>query len=141
LEDVEEFKCFLYVNKFFRKGNNVTITYHLETERAVYHEQHEIGDFSNVDHTVEIIVAFDKGEASLFAADHCNWAFCFIQGLFCVASNKTFEQGSFTNTWRTNYGNDDRWWVIIGCTVDKGYMKTSLIALDVAATLTVCPST
>lgn len=116
-------------------------TYHLKTERTVYHEQYEIGDFSNVNHTVEIVVTFDKGEALFFAADHRDWPFCFIQSLFCITSNKTFEQGSFTDTWRTNYGNDDRWWVVIGCTVDERNMKTSLITLDVAASLTVCSST
>ena len=117
------------------------MTYHLETERAVYHEQNEVGYFSNVDHAIEIIVAFHKGESSLFSGDHCDWSFCFIQSLFRITSNKAFEQGSFTDTWRTNYGNDNRWWVIIGCTVDEGYMKTSLITLDVAASLTVCSST
>ena len=134
----------MYVNKFHKEifgGDDVIDTYHLKTERAVYHEQYEISDFSNVNHTVEVVVTFDKGEAFFFAADHCDWSFCFIQGLFCITSNKTFEQGSFTDTWRTNYGNDNRWWIIIWCTVDEGDMKTGLITLDVAASLTVCSST
>lgn len=117
------------------------IRYHFKTERAIYHEQYEIGDFSNVNHTVEVVVTFDKGEAFFLAADHCDWPFCFIQSLSSITSNKTFEQGSFTDTWRTNYSNDDRWWVVIGCTVDEGDMKTGLITLGLAASLTVCSST
>ena len=117
------------------------IHYHLKTERTVHHEQYEIGDFSNVNHTIEVVVTFDESEAFFFAADHCDWPFCFIQSLFRITSNKAFEQGSFTDTWRTNYSNDDRWWVVIGCTIDEGDMKTSLITLDVAPSLAVCSST
>ena len=35
--------------------------YHFKTERTVYHEQYNISDFSNVNHTTSIeVVAFDK---------------------------------------------------------------------------------
>ena len=115
--------------------------YHFKTERTVDHEQHEISDFPNINHTIEVVVAFHKGESFFLAADYGYGSFCFIQSLFCITSNKTFEQGSFTDTWRTNYGYDDGWWIIIGCTVDKGDVKTGLITFDVAASLTVCSST
>ena len=35
-------------------------TDHFESKRAIYHEQHQVGDFANVNHTIEVVVAFDE---------------------------------------------------------------------------------
>ena len=36
------------------------VTDHFESKRTVYHEQHQVGDFANVNHAVEVVVAFDE---------------------------------------------------------------------------------
>ena len=56
-------------------------TYHLihfKTERNAYHEQYEISDFPNLNHTMQSVVAFDKSESFYPAADYCDWSFCSI---------------------------------------------------------------
>lgn len=35
-------------------------TDHFESKRTVYHEQHQVGDFANVNHAVEVVVAFNE---------------------------------------------------------------------------------
>ena len=77
LEDVEKFKGFL---NYFKK------------DFGGWYSIHTISP--NVNHTIEVVVTFNKGELFFLAADYCNWPFYFIQ-LFSVV------QGGFTDTWRT----------------------------------------
>ena len=81
-------------------------THHLKSERTVYHEQYEIGDFPNVDHTIEVVVTFNKGESFFLAADYCNWSFCFIQCLFCVDQGSLPTLGGPTMAMMTGVGSD-----------------------------------
>lgn len=39
-------------------------TNHLETEGPIDHEEHEIGDLSDIDHGVEVVGAFDESEST-----------------------------------------------------------------------------
>ena len=39
------------------------MTHHLEPKAGVNHEEDEVGNFSNVDHGVEIVIAFNKCKA------------------------------------------------------------------------------
>jgi len=43
--------------------------YHFEAEGTVDHEKGEVCDFANVDHTVQVVVAFNEGKTALFATD------------------------------------------------------------------------
>ena len=55
LEDVEELKGL-----------------HLETKAGVDHQQDQVCNFGNVDHAVQVIVAFNEGQTPLLATDHRN---------------------------------------------------------------------
>jgi hypothetical protein len=116
-------------------------THHLESKRTIYHEQYQVSDFANVNHAVEVIVALDERQSSFLPADDGDRALGFVQRLFCVPSNETFEEGGFADPRRPDNGDDDGWGVVVGCSVDEGDMEACLVPLDIATSLTVCSAT
>jgi hypothetical protein len=72
-------------------------TDHLEAERTIDHEQDEISNFADVNHGIDVIIALDKGEVTVFTADNGDGAVDGVEGLFSVAANETFEKRGFTN--------------------------------------------
>jgi len=115
--------------------------HHLESKRTIHHEQYEVGDFANVNHAVQVVVAFYKRQSSFLSTDDSDRALGLVQRLLRIPSNKTFQEGGFADARRPNNGDDDRWGLIIGCPVNEGNMETCLVALNVATTLTVCSPT
>ena len=49
--------------------------YHFKTEGTVDHEEDEVSDFPNVDHTVQVVVAFNEGETAFLATDDSDGTF------------------------------------------------------------------
>lgn len=41
------------------------LTDHLETETGIDHEEDQVGDLADVDHGIEVVIAFDESEAAL----------------------------------------------------------------------------
>jgi hypothetical protein len=117
-----------------------TKTNHLETIRCVDHEEDQVRNLADVDHRVEVIIGFDECEPPLFSTDDGDWALGFLEGLFRVTTDETLEEGSLSDPWGSNYGDDDRWWSVVGSSIDQGNMKASLVALYVPAALTVSAS-
>lgn len=91
---------------------------HLEAEGAVDHEEDEVGDFANVDHAVDVVVALDEGEAALLAADDGDGAFGVVEGLLGEPADETLEQRRLSNTGWADNGDDDGGRVFIGSSVD-----------------------
>lgn len=137
LKDVKELEGFLYECECRAQDQRRT-THHLETVRAVDHEQDEVRNLPDVDHGVEVIVALDEGEALLLPADDGDGPMNVVEGLLRVPPNQRLHKGGLADTGRTDHGNDDGRWLVIGCAVDKRDMKTCLIALCSATTLLVC---
>ena len=52
--------------------NGYACTHHFKPKRAVNHEQHKICNFTDVNHAVEVIVAFDKRQTPLLASNDCD---------------------------------------------------------------------
>ena len=116
-------------------------THHFKTIRAIDHKQNEVRNFGNVDHGIEVIIAFNECNALLLSADDSYRALYVTEGLFSVASNERLhERGLADAGWADNC-DDGRRGLVIGSAVDEGDMKTSLVALSGATTLSVCPAT
>jgi len=137
LKDVEEFKCFLRKMRF-EKISEDSSTHHFKTKRTVNHEQNEVGNLANVDHTVEVVVAFNESEPPLLSTDNSNGTLGFIQRLFCIPPDETFEKCGLANTRRTDNRDNDRRRLIIRSSIDKRYMKTRLVLFYLSSSLTVC---
>lgn len=64
------------------------MTYHFKAKRAVDHEQDKVGNLANINHAVDVVVALDKREPSLLAADNSNGALGLVEGLFRIAADE-----------------------------------------------------
>lgn len=137
LQDVEELESFLYGRERGTEDQRRT-TYHLETVRAVDHEQDEVRNLPDVDHGVEVVIAFDEGEALLLPADDGDGPMNVVQSLLGVPPNEGLHERGLADAGRANHGDDDGRRLVIGCAVDEWDMETCLVALCSAAALLVC---
>ena len=69
LEDIEELECFLKCQKRILQTDE-TVTYHFETETSINHQQYEINDLAEINHTVEVVATLNKGDTPGLSRDH-----------------------------------------------------------------------
>jgi hypothetical protein len=58
--------------------------HHLETKGAIDHQEDQVCDFANVDHRIDIIVAFYESEAPLFATHNSDRSLGLVESLLRV---------------------------------------------------------
>lgn len=137
LQDVKELEGFLYECERATEDQRRT-THHLETVRAVDHEQYEVRNLPDVDHGVEVVVALDEGEALLLPADDGDGPMNVVQSLLGVPPNKRLHERGLADTGRADHGDNDGRRLIIGCAVNERDVETCLIAFSSATPLFVC---
>lgn len=96
-----------------------TTTHHLETIRAVDHEQDKVRDLPDVDHRVEVIVALNEGEALLLPTDDRDWPLYVVEGLLGVPPNERLHKCGLADTGRADHGDNDGRRLVIGRAVDE----------------------
>ena len=112
-------------------------THHLKTIWPVNHQQDQICNLRNVDHGVEIIIAFDEGYSLLLPANDSNGAFGFVQRLLRVPPNETFKQRALSDTRGSDNSDNNRGRFFVRSTVYQGNVKTGLVSFNITATLSV----
>ena len=113
------------------------MTHHFEPKRTIDHKQHKVGDFSYVNHGVEIVIAFDEGYSLLLPANDSNGAFGFVQRLLRVPPNETFKQRALSDTRGSDNSDNNRGRFFVRSTVYQGNVKTGLVSFNITATLSV----
>lgn len=82
-------------------------THHFEAIGTVNHEEDKVSDLANVNHGVEVIVAFDECQPSPLTTDDSDWSTNLVQGLFGIPADETPDESAFTDSGRTNNGDYD----------------------------------
>lgn len=72
----------------WRKNVEKFHSLHLEAKIAVNHEQDYVCNLCNVDHGIDVVGAFDKGEAAFLASDDGDGSENFREGVLGVSTDK-----------------------------------------------------
>ena len=112
-------------------------THHLKTIWPVNHQQDQIRNLRNVDHGVEIVIAFDEGYSLLLPANDSNGAFGFVQRLLRVPPNETFKQRALSDTRGSDNSDNNRGRFFVRSTGYQGNVKTGVVSFNITATLSV----
>ena len=71
-------------------------SYHFESIARINHHQNQVGNFSNINHGIEVIWYFDKRQPTILATDHGNGPHR-IHVLACVVLNEALDECGFSN--------------------------------------------
>ena len=86
LQNIEELERFLAKALAQSRSAAVgVVTHHLKPIRSINHKQHEVSNFANVDHRINIVIAFDEGDAFLLPADNCYWPLNLVERLLRIS--------------------------------------------------------
>lgn len=85
-------------------------TYHFKSETTVNHEQDQVDDFAQINHTVQIVSAFDKGNSPSLARYDSDRSLRLTEVVLCETLDERFEQCRLSDSWRSDDSDDDRWW-------------------------------
>ena len=89
------------------------ITHHFKPVRAINHEQDKIGDFCNINHGVEVVVAFEEGDPFLLSTNNRNGTLDMIEGLLGESSYQGLHERGLADARGADDGDDDGWWKVV----------------------------
>jgi hypothetical protein len=136
-EQVEMGQDAKHVSRHTRGGEDVEELHslHLEAVVSVNHEKDNVGHLGDVDHGLELVGAFDKGQALLLGSDDGNGALRVGYRLLGVSSDKRLEESRLAYAGRTDDGDEARRG-LIGQSVDEGNMEALFLDLFVVVSIT-----
>ena len=111
---------------------------HFKPETAVDHQKHQIGNLAYVDHRIDIVVAFDKCNATIFTAHYSHGSRDVGDSVLRIATNKTAHKSSFTHALRPDNSDNHRWWLLRWGAINKWNMQALLIELSLVSDMFVC---
>ena len=107
---------------------------HLKAKVSINHQEDDVGNLCDVDHSLELVGALDEGQSLLLGRNNCNGTLRVRYRLFGISSNERLHQSRLSYTGRANDGNKARRG-LIGQSVDERDMKTLLFDLSMIVSI------
>lgn len=108
LQNVEELERFL--QRSVSIHNDMRATHHLEPETTVNHEEHQVDDFAQINHAVQVVSTFHKGDPPRLSRHYSDRPLRLTQIVLGKPLDKRFEQGRLPHSWRSDDSDNDRRW-------------------------------
>jgi hypothetical protein len=120
-----------------KDAHTCTRAHHLEPERAVDHEEDEVGDLADVDHRVQVVRALDDRQPPALARDDGDGPAEIRDGLLRVAPDEAPHERALSHARRADDGDDDRRRRVERRAVHERDVQPRLVALGRAPALDV----
>lgn len=96
---------------------------HFKAVVSVNHQQDNVGNLGNVHHGLELVGAFDKGQALFLGCHNRNGTLGVRDGFLGISADQRFQQGRLADSRRADNGHQ-AWRGFIGKSVDEGYVES-----------------
>ena len=77
--------------------------FHFETKRCIDEQQRNVADLGQIDHVVDVVVAFEEGKSLVFAGHAGDRTANFVDVLAAEVANQIADQRRLAHFGRTDY--------------------------------------